>query len=180
MNFELKVLDVPIETFMLIGKINNESLIKNLKKNIKENIDDNLSYKTNVKAKFTGFNYLIKNNYFHEFLKLIDSYIKIISKQNFIIKEAWGNVYKKSEEAISHRHFGTTSFCGILYLTDGGPGTFFDEYNVIVTEEIGKFILFHPMLLHGVKKIENDIERITVAFNMDEVKVWDNSNNIVL
>jgi hypothetical protein len=29
------------------------------------------------------------------------------------------------------------------------------------------------MLKHSVKKIENDIERITVAFNMDGIKKWE-------
>ncbi len=33
------------------------------------------------------------------------------------------------------------------------------------------------MLLHSVKKIENNLERITVAFNMDEIHSWDKLEN---
>jgi hypothetical protein len=47
-----------------------------------------------------------------------------------------------------------------------------------VNEEIGKYVLFSPMLLHSVKKIETDIERITIAFNMGSIKDWDNLSNI--
>ena len=76
-----------------------------------------------------------------------------------------------------HDHELTSAFSGILYLTEGGPGTFFHEHNITIEEEIGKFILFHPRLMHSVKKIENDIERITVAFNMDKIKLWENIEN---
>jgi hypothetical protein len=47
-----------------------------------------------------------------------------------------------------------------------------------VKEEIGKYILFHPSLKHSVQKIENDIERITIAFNMNEVKFWDDYSQV--
>ena len=48
---------------------------------------------------------------------------------------------------------------------------------MVVEEEVGKYILFSPMLVHSVEKIKNNLERITVAFNMDEIKDW-NQNNI--
>jgi hypothetical protein len=177
MNFELNVKEITFDTYILIGKINNQNILEKLKKFILENKNNELNYKTNVKGCFTGFHSLVDNNYFHDFLKLIDSYIKIIYKHNFIIQEAWGNVCKKEDEIYPHSHSGNTAFCGILYLTNGGPGTFFHEHNIIIKEEIGKFVLFHPDLTHSVKKIENDIERITVAFNMNEVKLWENIEN---
>jgi hypothetical protein len=179
MNFELKVLEIPTECFILTGKIENIEIIENLKKFIKENINKDLSYMTHVKAGFTGFDGLINNNDFHKFLKLISRHIKFIYQKNFIISEAWGNVYKKSEEATPHSHAGITAFCGILYLTDNGPGTFFHDFNLTIKEEIGKFVLFHPKLLHSVDKIENDVERITVAFNMNECKDWANYDNSI-
>ena len=177
MNFDLKVKEIFFEGYLLIGKIDNKNIIENLKKFIRENINNELSYTTNVKGGFTGFRSLIDNEYFHNFLKLIDSYIKLIYKYNFKISDAWGNVCKKSDEVILHDHAAVSAFCGILYLTEGGPGTFFLEHNITIEEEIGKFILFHPKLMHSVKKIENDIERITVAFNMDEIKQWENIEN---
>jgi hypothetical protein len=174
MNFELKVKEIFFESYILIGKINNEQIIESLKKFIKENKDEKLSYKTNVKGHFTGFKSLIDNNYFNNFFKLIDPYIKLIYSKNFIINSAWGNILKKSDEVYPHKHEGTDAFSGILYLTNEGPGTFFHEHDMIIKEEIGKFVLFHPSITHSVKKIEDDIERITVAFNISEVKNWEN------
>lgn len=174
MNFELKVKEILKETYILTGKINNEHLIKNLIEFVKKNKDDKLSYKTNVKGHFTGFYSLIQNNDFITFLKEIQPQIKIIYPDNFIIYEAWGNICKTGDEIIEHTHGGVSGFCGVLYLTDGGPGTYFKEYDLLIEEEIGKYILFHPLLKHSVKKIEKDIERITIAFNMQEIKNWTN------
>jgi len=178
MNFELKVKEILKETYILTGKINNEQLIKNLIDYIKKNKDENLSYKTNVKGHFTGFKSLIQNNEFIIFLKIIQENIQIICKDNFIIQDAWGNICKIGEEVIEHDHSGVTSFCGILYLTEGGPGTYFKEYDLLVEEEIGKYILFHPSLKHSVKKIKNDIERITIAFNMSSIKEWEDCSQV--
>jgi hypothetical protein len=178
LNFELKVKEILKETYILTGKINNPQLIQNLIEFVKKNKDENLSFKTNVKGHFTGFKSLILNNDFLFFLKIIQNNIQIILKDNFIIQDVWGNVLKKKEEVIEHDHSGITGFCGILYLTEGGPGTYFKEYDLLIEEEIGKYILFTPFLKHSVKKIENDIERITIAFNMNEIKEWEDYSQV--
>jgi len=177
MNFDLKVRDVIKETFLLTGKINDKNILNNLINFVKKNKDENLSHKTNVTGHFTGFHSLIDNKDFHNFLKIIQREIKMIYQNNFIIQEAWGNICKIKEEVLEHEHIGTTAFCGILYLSEGGPGTYFRDYDITVEEEIGKFVLFSPMLKHSVKAVEKDIERITIAFNMNEVKSWDNGKN---
>lgn len=173
MNFELKVKEILKETYILTGKINNEQLIKNLIEFVKKNKDENLSYKTNVKGHFTGFKSLVQNDYFLTFLKNIQENIQIIYRDNFIIHDAWGNICKIGEEVIEHDHIDINGFCGILYLTERGPGTYFKEYDLLIEEKVGKYILFHPSLKHSVKKIENDIERITIAFNMNKMKEWE-------
>jgi hypothetical protein len=111
---------------------------------------------------------------------LIRQELSFICHKSFVINEAWGNICKKGDEVLEHNHRGTTSFCGILYLTENGPGTFFKDLNINVDEKIGKFVLFHPILFHQVKKIENDIERITVAFNMNEVDDFVGEKGLVL
>lgn len=173
MNFELNVKEILKETYILTGKIKNEQLIENLINIVKKNKDEKLSYKTHVKGHFTGFKCLTDNNEFITFLKNIQENIKIIYKENFIISDVWGNVCKIGEEVTEHDHSSVNGFCGILYLTEGGPGTYFKEYDLLIKEEIGKYILFHPLLQHSVKKIENDIERITIAFNMNQIKEWE-------
>jgi hypothetical protein len=178
MNFELTVKDIKLETFILTGKILDEKVLNNLINIVKKTKDDKLSYKTHVKGHFTGFNSLIKNEDFHSFLKIIQPYIYTIYNKNFVISDAWGNICKKGEEVTEHDHNGA-AFCGILYLSNGGPGTYFRDYDITIKEEIGKYVLFHPKLLHCVQKIENDIERITVAFNMGKIKDWEKDlNNI--
>jgi hypothetical protein len=179
MNFELKVKEILKETYILTGKINNEQLIKNLIEFVRKNKDDKLSYKTNVKGHLTSFKSLIQNNEFITFLKIIQENVQIICKNNFIIQDAWGNICKIGDEVIEHDHDGINGFCGILYLTEGGPGTYFKEYDLLIKEEIGKFILFHPTLKHSVKKIENDIERITIAFNINKVKEWEDYSQTI-
>jgi hypothetical protein len=181
MNFTLKVKEILKETYILTGKIKNEQLIENLINFVKNNKDENLSFKTNVKGHFTGFKSLVQNDDFITFLKNIEKNIKIIYKDNFLISDAWGNICKIGEEVTEHDHAGVTGFCGILYLTEGGPGTYFKEHDLLINEEIGKYILFSPILNHSVKKIENEIERITVAFNMNALKKWeDYSQSIII
>jgi hypothetical protein len=177
MNFELKVKDVSVKTFLLVGEIKEDKILNNLINFIKENTDESLSYKTHVKGHFTGFNKLNLNEDFLNFIKLIEKNIKIICKSNFFIKDAWGNICINNEEITEHNHNGVSAFCGILYLTDGGPGTYFKEYDLTIEEKIGRYVLFHPMLLHSVKKIEKNLERITVAFNMNEISSWDSLEN---
>jgi hypothetical protein len=179
MNCDLKIKEINLETFILTGQIFDKVIINNLINFCKNNNDKNLYYKTNVKGNFTGFHSLQDNNDFISFLKLIQPQIQLIQKDNFIIQSAWGNFCKKNEEVTEHNHAGINGFCGILYLSEKGPGTYFKDYDILIDEKIGKFILFHPILMHSVKKIEDDIERITVAFNMQTVKPWDELNNAI-
>ena len=173
MIFNLQGKDIKIQTFLLTGKIKKNNIINNLIEIIKSKKNNDLYSKTNVKGHFTGFDSLNNNNFFIEFISEIKEFIQIVYPNNFTISNAWGNILNKGGEVIEHKH-GVNAFCGILYLTEGGPGTFFKEYDITIEEEIGKFILFHPMLNHKVNKIEKDIERITLAFNMDAVKEWEN------
>ena len=178
MNFDLKVKDILRETFILTGKMNNTQLINDLIDCVKNNKNEKLSYKTNVKAHFTGFDSLIQNNYFLNFLKQIQDNIKIVLPDDFIIQNAWGNLCKIGEEITEHNHSGITGFCGILYLTEGGPGTYFKDYDLTIKEEVGKYILFDPLLKHSVEKIKDNIERITIAFNISRIKLWENKKDL--
>ncbi len=71
MNIDLKLKEISVETFLLTGTINSKDIINNLINFIRNNKDEELSYKTNVKAHFTGFKSLIDNKDFINFLKLI-------------------------------------------------------------------------------------------------------------
>jgi hypothetical protein len=172
--------EVKTSTFILIGELNNNVLIDDLIKDVKEEIKkgtDLLIHKTNVKAIHTNFKALSLNPNIHKFFCETQSSIYKIYKNNFEIKEVWGNIYTESNKdyAEEHNHGETSGFCGIIYLTDGpGPGTYFREYDLLVPEKKGRFVFFHPLLFHEVKPYKYTQERITIAFNLFELKSWDN------
>lgn len=172
MDLKLSLKQKVIDTFILSGKINNIEIINNLINFVKNNENKKLHSVTNVKGKFTGFKAGVSNKDFHLFLKLIQPAINVIYKNNFCIFDAWGNILTKGGEVLEHDHVGTTAFCGIIYLSNSGHGTYFSEYDITIEEEIGKFILFHPYLKHSVFKIQSDVERITFAFNCNVLPEW--------
>jgi hypothetical protein len=178
MNINLSLKNITIQTFILTGKIEDKNILNNLKNYIKNVEIKNLIKDTHVKGSMTGFKSLIHNEDFHKFITLIREEIKLIYKDNFIIQDVWGNICKKNEKITEHHHNGITAFCGILYLTEGGSGTFFKQYDLLIKEEVGRYVLFHPMLLHSVEDIKDDIERISLAFNMNDVKSWDYDQDI--
>jgi len=159
------------DSFLLEDSFKNISLLNILKdKIIKETSKDSNKYNTNVIAKRTGFEFFINDLDFIKFIKEIKNKINKIYPHDFIIKEAWGNVYRKNDFAKEHTHIDTTAFCGIIYLSDNGPGTYFPELKLTVKEKLGKFVLFSPILKHSVGKCKKD--RVTLAFNMFETKPW--------
>jgi hypothetical protein len=81
----------------------------------------------------------------------------------------------KGDSTDCHSHQEATAFCGILYLTSGGPGTSFPEIKKVINSVKGRFILFNPIMKHFVVK-SNVEKRFSLAFNMIDVKDWDNTN----
>jgi hypothetical protein len=171
---------IEIDTYVLVGEINNFDLIDNLIKDIREGVKiSKVSGKTNVTAEHTEFKYLVSNPDFHKFLKIIQPSIYKIYQHNFLLKDVWGNIYSKNTDcALPHVH-NDSAFCGILYCTDGpGPGTYFNEYDLLVKEKKGRFVLFHPRLLHEVKPYDYKSDRITVAWNFSTANNWGNYENV--
>jgi hypothetical protein len=171
---------IEIDTYVLVDEINNFELIDELIQDVKEGVKtSNVSRKTNVTGEHTEFNYLVPNGKFHKFLRIIQPSIYKIYKHNFLIKEAWGNIYKsKNDFAKPHTH-DVSAFCGILYCTDGpGPGTYFSQYDLLIKEKKGRFVLFHPKLLHEVKPYPLEKERITIAWNFGVTRPWDDNSNV--
>jgi hypothetical protein len=166
---------IELDTYVLVGEINNFDLIDNLIKDVREGVKiSNISGKTAVTAEHTDFTYLVSNPNFHKFLKIIQPSIFKIYQENFLLKEVWGNIYSKNNHyAVPHVH-NNSAFCGILYCTDGpGPGTYFNQYDLLVKEKKGRFILFHPKLFHEVTPYDYINERITLAWNFTQVN-WGN------
>ena len=182
MNINLIAQDIPLQTFIAWGEIEDKKIIKDLKSDDLNYIsvsDRKLDYKTNVKGKMNDWGNLSKKNSIKNFIFSIKDEIKLVHTKNFVLKDAWANLLKKDDEIRGHNHRGSIgAFCGIIYLSDHGPGTFFKELNFVLPEKMGRYVLFHPLLFHEVKKIENDIERLTIAFNCHEVLEWEEMKGI--
>ena len=162
------------ESYIVIGEIDDFNLINTLVEKARSQINQNLE-ETNVKAKRTPFKSLVHEKKFTEFLNKIKPSIQKIYTENFIISDVWANFYSDSEKHYSemHHHNGCTAFCGILYCTDGpGPGTYFKDFDLSISEKKGRFILFDPILFHEVKPYPYEKERITIAFNFNGLKKW--------
>lgn len=164
---------IPIETFVSTFCLKNKDLLNRLVAIVLNNCNNKLSYKTNVVAKFTGFKDILDFPEVKEIFDEIKEYSHDIYPHGFIATEVWGNVYEKEDYAKPHNHAGVTAFCGIVYLSEGGPGTYFSQYNMTISEEFGKVVLFHPSLVHEVKQSNLQNKRITLAFNCNEMKNWD-------
>lgn len=171
MKYLLKNFKVEKDVYLLTGKVFNKPLLEKLKRFVLTKSVDHISEKTNVKSARTPFRSLLSNDEFFGFIKEIKDTVSEIWPHSFVIHDAWGNVYRGPHDHCKrHTHYGTTAFCGILYLSDDGPGTYFHEINVKVREEFGKFVLFHPILYHEVPEFNYKKERVVVAFNCDDNK----------
>jgi len=162
--------DAYISTFF----IDDSVLLEKIKNKIIDKAhDSSFDYKTNVKAKFTGFKSLVQEPEILEFAKKIGPYVDNIYSKVSELRDCWGNIYTKDDHTLLHHHQDTTAFCGILYLTEGGPGTYFKDFNITIEEKYGKVVLFPGILLHEVKASNLNNTRITMAFNCFEQKPWD-------
>jgi len=171
--------DILLDTFILVDEVKDDLILNNLLKDICENKEYYPKH-TNVIGKHTKFNFLNGNKNFHNFLKLIKKQINYIYTENFLIQNAWANIYNKNDYAKIHNHTVSTAFSGILYLTDGpGPGTYFPQYDVTISEKKGRFCLFHGHLEHEVKKFNYTKDRITIAFNFCATGFEEENENVI-
>ena len=86
-NLELFYKKITINTFILINEINDFELIDKLILDVKEGVKTStVSRKTNVTGEQTEFNYLIQNQNFHKFLKLIQPSISKIYQQILVLQ----------------------------------------------------------------------------------------------
>lgn len=184
MNFDLSIREKTINVFLLQGRIYDFDLIEKLKKKLTlKTAFSSKHYQTNVKALMTEFNSFNDDEDFCKFIDLIKPYIESINKDPFFIDSSWGNIYeKKTDHTLMHDHYGCEFMSGILYLTDNGPGTYFEEFGFTAQEQVGKFLLFSPLAKHEVKPFDYKDKRMVISFNLNVIKKWDlknaNSKNI--
>ena len=142
---------------------------------IKNNIDKDLSHKTNVKGKMTGW-YCFRNDpNMKNLLGTANSLVSILKLPPIRLDECWGTWSSTSVETLEHKHT-PADVSAILYLTEGGPGTFFPQFNINIEEKIGKIVFFHADTLHSVRKCKLKKDRFLISFNFNKLKFWENNN----
>jgi hypothetical protein len=151
---------------IIVGQYDDQKILNSLKEKI-INAKKNMSYKTNVRGEMTDFKYFNQDPDFHQFLQNIKDNIFLLKETNFTIDDSWGNIYSKAGDyALPHDHRSATVASGLLYFNSEGPGTYFQEYDLTVSEKVGRYVIFHPKLIHEVKKYNYISKRVTLAFNL--------------
>ena len=78
--------------------------------------------------------------------------------------EIWTNFSNKGDSNPRHDHGGWLS--GVIYHTNHGHPTYFNDLDVEYEGKDGTMILFPSNTVHSCKKQTKDKERITLAFNL--------------
>lgn len=166
--YQVYIKEIIKKCFIIEYQLEDLKNISYLKEKINSSSFEN-SYKTNVKGKMTSWKNFVDDIIFINILNNATKNFNFFNLNKSYLAEAWGNLLKKNEEVKAHSH-KDSEICGILYLTDNGPGTHFPEMNMVISEKIGKIVLFSSELIHFVPKITKNINRYTIAFNFLETK----------
>ena len=81
--------------------------------------------------------------------------------------DIWTNFAYKGDDNPVHNHGGFIS--GVMYYRNHGHPTIFDEYKCAYEGKDGTMVLFPSQVSHHVPLQMVNKERITLAFNMENV-----------
>ena len=144
---------------------------KPLIEKIKANVNKELSYKTNVRNKMTDWQCFSKDPTMSSIFANMSYLVGILLLPDLQLASCWGTWSSKYVETFQHKH-SPSDISGILYLTEGGPGTYFPEFNINAEEKIGKLVFFHGDTLHKVEKSKIKKDRFLISFNFEKIKFW--------
>jgi len=161
--YKISSISIEKKLHLIEYQLDDLSFVNDFKTLIENNISD-WSYKTNVKGKMTNIDFFCKNDILRNIFTKCNEHLKYFSKNTIGLIEAWGNILEGNEEVVPHTHYGSR-VSGILYLTEGGPGTYFEQFNKTIEEKIGKIVFFNGEVMHGVSKSNLINKRYTLAFN---------------
>ena len=157
--------------FLLRNKFDNQEVLNSLKSKIENNLEETNYNKTNVKAHMTSWNFFNEDEDFIFFFKsLVPDIRRLLGPQKSIyIHNAWGTMLSEGEHYVKrHEHKRVDFFCGVLHLSDEGPGLYFEDFDETIQEEFGGYVLFHPDSYHEVKKFNYTKPRFSIAFNINK------------
>lgn len=167
---KLYVTNIRKTIFLTEYQFEDTSFVKEFKSLIDKNVGP-YDFKTNVKGRMTPFNCFIKNKTLHKLLDECTRFLKITNCRPTELCEAWGNILDRGNEVKPHDH-ATMEYSALLYLTEGGPGTYFHGFDITIEEKIGKIVFFSSEALHSVKGTTKKQKRYTLALNFVERAEW--------
>lgn len=168
--YKVEIFKIHRDVFIAEYQLKNIESINLLKKIIDDSVGE-FDFKTNVRGKMTDFKKFVDNEVFLNLLKECEGFFSSLNFKKMYLKEAWGNILEEGQEVTEHTH-GAAEVSGILYLTEGGPGTYFPEIQKTITEKIGKIVFFDSQVKHSVLKTNHKDKRYTLAFNFFKIKPW--------
>ena len=161
----------PRSVNIIFGNYPFPDLIHNFIMSIKSNLDSNFKNYTNVKGGMTSWDYFLDKKPFIDFITYLINKHQVTDPgvfkhflQNKNIFNAWGNEIKKGDSLQYHDH---PCIHGILYLTKGCD-LILPELNLKITPEPGDYYIFPPLIFHGFEKSEEEDNRYSLVFNIDE------------
>jgi len=156
---------------IIFGSYPYPEIIHNFIMSIKSNLSPKMNNYTNVKGGMTEWGYFINKPDFVNFITYLinkhqithDTLFEHFLQKN-TIQSAWGNEIKKGDSLNYHLH---PCIHGILYLTKGCD-LILPELNLKISPEPGDYYIFPPEILHGFEKSEEDKNRYSLIFNIEQ------------
>ena len=156
---------------IIVGYYPYPEMIHSFIMEIKNNLNTEMKNYTNVKGGMTNWDYFLNKDIFNKFLTFIINKHQISHPhlfkyflEKYSVKEAWGNQIQKNDSLDYHTH---SCWHGILYLTKGCD-LIFPELNLKITPEPGDYYIFPPEILHGFNKCEEENNRYSLIFNLEQ------------
>lgn len=164
---------ITTEVFYLDGKIiiDADYFIKKIDEGTVNSMNN---YKTNVKGFMTSWDYFVKDNKFVKiFLDIINNleYHSCINPclPEWEILECWGLKETTGGYTVKHEHIPCL-LSGVIYLNDAEQELIFDDINIKLRPEAGRFAIFSSNLKHYTERNLEDKFKYALAFNLIEVK----------
>ena len=164
--YNVEFASVEKKIFLIEHQLTDLSFVEDFKNLIDFKVSNLNSYKTNVLGKMTEWDTFTSNETFQKIITSNQDILKCFIKDKALYcDDAWGNKLENNDEVIPHNH-NKSAIAGIIYLTEGGPGTYFPEFKKIIKEKIGKIVFFDGLALHSVPKSNLNKARYTLSFNL--------------
>jgi hypothetical protein len=175
LNFFTKQIETQIKkkVFYLEGMIDIDAnyFIQEIEKGI---INSQNNHLTNVQGFMTSWDYFLYDEKFKElFINLINKVehhacVDTETKDSWVLKDCWGLKEVKGNYTKKHHHLPNL-ISGVIYLNNVKQKLIFEEINVELIPEKGKFAIFSSLLNHFTERNLEDISKYAISFNIKKL-----------